>query len=81
MTIFAQNVNVKSHWVCLNLVLLQKLCKKTHLFDLVTTGGGVLFRAVVFISMENAKFWPIFTNLGYFVANLHTFWCTLYRPK
>ena len=42
-------------------------------------------------SIENAKFWPflayfdyfymfyIFT--GYFAANLHTFWCTLYRPK
>ena len=81
MTIFAQNVNVKSHWVCLNLVLLQQFCKKTHLFDLVTTGGGVLFRTGVSISIENAKFMPILTNFSYFVANLCTFWCTFYRPK
>ena len=29
------------------------------------------------ISIENAKFWPIFANLGYFVVNLRTFWYTL----
>ena len=34
------------------------------------------FRAGVLFSIENAKFWPILTNLGYFVANLRTFWCT-----
>ena len=26
---------------------------------------------------ENAKFWSIWANSGYFTANLHTFWCTL----
>ena len=47
-----------------------------------TTGGGVLFfRADVLFSIENAKFWPILTILGYFVANLRTFWCTFYRPR
>ena len=27
-------------------------------------------------SIENAKFWPVLTIFGYFVANLRTFWCT-----
>ena len=31
--------------------------------------------------IENAKFWPILTNLGYFIANLCTFRCTFYRTK
>ena len=48
---------------------------------LVTTGGGVLFWDCVLFSIENAKFWPVFTNLGYFVANLRTFWCMFCRPK
>ena len=39
------------------------------------------FRARVLFSMENAKFWPILTNLGYFIANLRTFRCTFYRAK
>ena len=46
-----------------------------------TTGGNVLFRAGVLFSIENAYFWSILTNLGYFVANLRTFWCTFYMPK
>ena len=32
-------------------------------------------------SIENAKFWPVLTIFGYFVANLCTFWCPFYRPK
>ena len=40
--------------------------------------GGVLFRAGVLLSIKNAKCWHILTSLGYFVANLSTFWwCTL----
>ena len=30
-------------------------------------------RAGVLFGIENAKCWPILTNLGYFVANLRTF--------
>ena len=46
---------------------------------------------VELFSIENAKFWPFlayfdysymfYIFIGYFVANLHTFWCTLYRPR
>ena len=39
------------------------------------------FWAGVLFSIENAKFWPILINLGYFVANLFTFQCTIYRPR
>ena len=39
------------------------------------------FQAGVLFSLENAKFWPILTNLGYFVANLRTFLGTFYRPN
>ena len=39
------------------------------------------FQTGVLFGIENAKFWPILTNRGYFVANLRTFWCTFYRPK
>ena len=38
------------------------------------------FQAGVNLSIENAKFWPILTNFGYFLANLRTFRCTFYRP-
>ena len=41
----------------------------------VSTGGGVLFQAGAPFCTENMKFWPILANLGYFVANLRTFWC------
>ena len=34
------------------------------------------FRDNVLFCIENAKFWLSLTNLGYFVANLRTFWCT-----
>ena len=30
-------------------------------------------------NIENAKFWPILTNLSYFVPFLCTFWCTFYE--
>ena len=45
----------------------------------VTTGpngGSVLFQGRALFCRENARFWPILANLGYFVANLHTFWCS-----
>ena len=35
------------------------------------------FRASVLFTIENAKFWPILTNLGCFVANLR-FFCILF---
>ena len=34
------------------------------------------FQAGALFCTENAKFGPILANLGYFVANLRTFWCT-----
>ena len=34
------------------------------------------FQDGALVSIENAKVWPIVAHLGYFVANLHTFWCT-----
>ena len=37
------------------------------------------FRTRAFFCTENAKFWPLLTNLGYFVASLRTFWCTFTR--
>ena len=45
----------------------------------VTTGpngGSVLFQERALFCTENAGFWPILANLGYFVANLRTLWCT-----
>ena len=42
-----------------------------------TTGSSVLFQAGILFSIENAKYWPILAHLGYFVANLRTFRCTL----
>ena len=35
------------------------------------------FLAGVIVDMENAKFWPILTNFGYYVRNLRTF-CVLF---
>ena len=43
-----------------------------------TTGGGVLFLSWGTFSIENAKYWLILINLGYFVANLSTLWCIFY---
>jgi len=37
-----------------------------------TTGSGVLFLSWCSFT-ENAKFLPISTNVGYFIANLRTF--------
>ena len=34
------------------------------------------FQAGALFCTENAKFWPILANLGHFVPNLHTFWCS-----
>ena len=39
------------------------------------------FKPVYFSSTENANFWPIWANVGYFIANLHTFWRTFDRPE
>ena len=40
----------------------------------------LFFQACVLFSieslLENALFWPIFANFGYFAANLRTFQCT-----
>ena len=38
-----------------------------------------LLEPVPFFSTENAKFWPLLANLGYFVASLRTIWCTFTR--
>ena len=49
---------------------------------------GSALEAVVFFfqegapfSVENVKFWPVLPILGYFVTNLRTLRCPLYRPK
>ena len=34
------------------------------------------FQPVPFFCTKNANYWPILANLGFFVANLSTFWCT-----
>ena len=39
------------------------------------------FQAGALFCTENAKFLPMQANLGYFVANLRTFWCPFYWPK
>ena len=39
------------------------------------------FLAGVLFSIENAKFWAIQIGIGYFVANLRTFWYTFYQPQ
>ena len=39
------------------------------------------FQAGILFCIANAKFWPILSNLGYFVTNLRTFCCTFYRPN
>ena len=39
------------------------------------------FQAGILFSIKNTKFWPILANFGYFVPNLHAFWCTFYSPK
>ena len=56
---------------------------QSYLILVTTTQLAVLyfFQAGVIFSKENANFWPILTNFGYYVRNLHTFWCTFYWPK
>ena len=60
-----------------------KLFRRAQLIFVTTatTSGGILFRAGILYSMENAKFWPILANYVYFAACLLTFWCTFYKPK
>ena len=45
----------------------------------VTSGGCALFFKLVYINIENAKFWPVLANFGYFVATCCTIWRTFYR--
>ena len=44
-----------------------------HISPNHTTGSGVLFSSRCTFSIEIAKFWPILTNICYFVVNLRTF--------
>ena len=39
------------------------------------------FQVCAPFSIENTKFWPVLAFFGFFVTNLRTFWCPLYRPK
>ena len=45
----------------------------TYFFTTATTGGRVLFQAIVLLKIENSKFWLILADLGYFVGNLGNF--------
>ena len=69
-------------------VLVALLCQsqlfspeKKNIFTAPQPAAVCFFRASVLFSIENAKLWPILTNLGYFVANLCTFQCIFYRPS
>ena len=39
-------------------------------------GDTSIFDGLICYRKFYRKFWPILANLGYFVANIRTFWCT-----